>query len=152
MSDTISSRLAKLGISIPQAAAPVANYVAAAQSGNQLFISGQLPLDNGKLLSIGKAGAQADAAMAKKAAQACAINILAQAHLGNLDKIKRIVKITTFVAATPEFTDIPSVANGASDLFVSILGETAGRHARSAVGVATLPMNATVEVEAILEI
>lgn len=153
MSDTIRSRLIKLGISIPQAAIPIANYVSAIRSGNQVFISGQLPFNNGTLLTVGKVDSDVDAKMAKKAAELCAINILSQvqAMFGKLDKIKQIVKTTTFVATTPSFTDIPQIANGASDLFVNVLGE-AGKHARSAVGVATLPMDATVEVEAILEI
>lgn len=153
MPDTIQSRLANLGISIPQAAMPVANYVTAAKSGNQLFISGQLPFVGGKLLATGKVGTAVNTENAKKAAEACAINILAQAHaaLGDLARIKKVIKITAFVAADPAFTDIPQVANGASDLLVNVLGE-AGKHARSAVGVAALPMDATVEIEAILEI
>jgi len=153
MSDTIQSRLADLGISIPQATVPVANYVTAAKNGNQLFISGQLPLVDGKLVATGKVGATVDATKAQKAAKTCAINILAQAQatLGDLSRIKRVVKITAFVAASPDFTDIPQVANGASDLLVNVLGE-AGKHTRSAVGVTALPMDATIEVEAILEI
>lgn len=153
MSDTIESRLNKLGITIPAAVQPVANYVTSRQTGNQLYISGQLPLNNGKPVAIGKVGRTVSAEQAKKSAEACAINILAQAQaaLGNLSKIKKVVKVTAFVATDPNFTDIPLVANGASDLFVNILGE-AGKHARSAVGVAALPMNVPVEVEAILEI
>lgn len=153
MSDTIESRLNKLGITIPAAVQPVANYVTSRQTGNQLYISGQLPLNNGKPVAIGKVGRTVSAEQAKKSAEACAINILAQAQaaLGNLSKIKKVVKVTAFVATDPNFTDIPLVANGASDLFVNILGE-AGKHARSAVGVAALPMDVPVEVEAILEI
>ncbi|UXN04458.1 RidA family protein [Bartonella sp. HY406] len=153
MSDLISQRLSDLGITIPQAAVPVANYVTYAQSGNQLFISGQLPLKDGKLLATGKVGQDVTIEDAKKAAEACAINVLAQAQaaLGDLNKIKRVVKIVVFVASAPDFYDIPQAANGASDLFVNVLGE-AGKHARSAVGAASLPLNATVEVEAILEI
>ncbi|MHC5306934.1 RidA family protein [Bartonella sp. LJL80] len=153
MSDTIESRLQQWNITIPEAAQPVANYVTAAKSGNQMFISGQLPLANGKPVAVGKVGATVKAEQAKKSAEACAINILAQAKaaLGSLDKIKRVVKITVFVAADPNFTEIPQVANGASDLFVNILGD-AGKHARSAVGVAALPMDVPVEVEAILEV
>jgi len=153
MSDTIQSRLANLGISIPHAAVPVANYATVAKSGNQLFISGQLPLVNGKLLATGKVGAAVDTASAQKAAEACAINILAQAQevLGDLSRIKKVIRITAFVAVSPAFTDIPQVANGASDLLVNVLGE-AGKHTRSAVGVTALPMNAAVEIDAILEI
>lgn len=153
MSEKIESRLEKLGITIPEAAQPVANYVTTSQSGNQLFISGQLPLVGGKAVAIGKVGASVKEADAQKAARACALNILAQAKaaLGSLEKIKRVIKITVFVAADPAFFNIPQVANGASDLFVDILGD-AGKHARSAVGVAVLPMDVPVEVEAILEI
>ncbi len=153
MSETIDSRLQKLGIEIPEAVQPVANYVTAVRSGNQLFISGQLPLSGGKPVAVGKVGRTVSPAQAKKSAEACAINILAQAKaaLGSLDKIKRVVKVTAFVAADPNFTDIPQIANGASDLFVNVLGEI-GKHARSAVGVAALPMDVPVEVEAILEV
>lgn len=153
MSDTIQSRLEKLGITLPAAATPVANYVTTVRSGNQLYISGQLPLEDGKLVTAGKVGNTASADDARKAARICAINLLAQAQaaLGDLAKIRRVSKITAFVAVDPNFTDIPQVANGASDLLVEVLGD-AGKHARSALGVAALPMNAPVEVEAIFEI
>ncbi|WP_297327798.1 RidA family protein [uncultured Bartonella sp.] len=153
MSNTIENRLNELNITIPAAVQPVANYVTSKQSGNQLFISGQLPLKNGKPVAIGKVGRTVSAEQAKKSAEACAINILAQAKaaLGDLSKIKKVIKVTAFVATDPNFTDIPQVANGASDLFVNVLGE-AGKHARSAVGVTALPMDVPVEVEAILEI
>jgi len=153
MPHTIETRLAHLGITLPQAAVPVANYVTSITSGQQLYISGQLPLSEGKLVATGKVGATVDAACAKKAAEVCAINILAQAKaaLGDLARIKKVVRITAFVAVSPGFTDIPQVANGASDLLVHVLGE-AGKHARSAIGVAALPMDAAVEVDAILEI
>lgn len=153
MSDTIENRLNELNITIPAAVQPVANYVTSKQSGNQLYISGQLPLKNGKPVAIGKVGRTVSAEQAKKSAEACAINILAQAKaaLGDLSKIKKVIKVTAFVATDPNFTDIPQVANGASDLFVNVLGE-AGKHARSAVGVTALPMDVPVEVEAILEI
>lgn len=153
MSDTIENRLQKFGISIPEAMQPVANYVTAARLGNQLFISGQLPLISGKPVAVGKVGRTVSVEQAKKSAEACAINILAQAKvaLGSLEKIKQVVKVTAFVATDPNFTDIPLVANGASDLFVNILGD-AGKHARSAIGVSSLPMDVPVEVEAILEI
>ncbi|WP_295895997.1 RidA family protein [uncultured Bartonella sp.] len=153
MSNTIENRLNELNITIPAAVQPVANYVTSKQSGNQLYISGQLPLKNGKPVAIGKVGRTVSAEQAKKSAEACAINILAQAKaaLGDLSKIKKVIKVTAFVATDPNFTDIPQVANGASDLFVNVLGE-AGKHARSAVGVTALPMDVPVEVEAILEI
>lgn len=153
MSNTIENRLNELNITIPAAVQPVANYVTSKQSGNQLYISGQLPLKNGQPVAIGKVGRTVSAEQAKKSAEACAINILAQAKaaLGDLSKIKKVIKVTAFVATDPNFTDIPQVANGASDLFVNVLGE-AGKHARSAVGVTALPMDVPVEVEAILEI
>ncbi|OPB35825.1 RidA family protein [Bartonella taylorii] len=153
MTNTIERNLKKFGITLPEATQPIANYVTVSQSGNQLFISGQLPLFDGKPIATGKVGATVSAEQAKKSAETCALNILAQikAALGDLNRIKRVVKITVFVAVDPHFTDIPLVANGASDLLVNILGET-GKHARSAVGVASLPMNVPVEVEAIIEI
>lgn len=153
MSDTIESRLKNLGISIPEAAAPAANYVPYAQSGTLLLTSGQLPLENGKLVNTGRLGDSLVVADGQLAARACAVNILAQAKaaLGDLNRIKRVVKITAFVASAPDFTEQHLVANGASDLLVAILGD-AGKHARSAVGVASLPLNAAVEIEAIIEV
>ncbi|MCZ2204166.1 RidA family protein [Bartonella sp. A05] len=153
MTDSIEKRLKKLGITIPDASQPIANYMTTSIHGNQLFISGQLPLSNGKPVAIGKVGATVSTEQAKKSAEMCALNILAQtkAAIGDLNKIKRVIKITTFVAVDPNFTDIPLIANGASDLFINILGEI-GKHARSAIGVAALPMNVPVEVEAIIEI
>ncbi|MBR7652828.1 RidA family protein [Brucella oryzae] len=153
MTDTIDSRLKNLGISIPEAAAPAANYVPFTQSGSLLLTSGQLPLQGGKLVHTGRIGDELTVAHGQAAARACAINILAQAKaaLGSLDRIKRIVKITVFVASTPDFVEQHLVANGASDLLVAVLGD-AGKHARSAVGVASLPLNAPVEIEAIIEV
>ncbi|UTO28821.1 RidA family protein [Bartonella harrusi] len=153
MTNFIENHFKKLGVALPEAIQPVANYVTALQNGNQLFISGQLPFSDGKPVATGKVGATVSAEQAKKAAEVCALNIFAQikAALGDLNRIKRIVKITVFVAVDPHFTDIPLVANGASDLFVNILGES-GKHARSAVGVASLPMDVPVEVEAIIEV
>ncbi|EJF80628.1 hypothetical protein MCO_00142 [Bartonella sp. DB5-6] len=153
MTNAIENHLKKFGITLPEATQPIANYVAVSQSGNQLFISGQLPLFDGKPIVTGKVGATVSVEQAKKSAETCALNILAQikAALGDLNRIKRVVKITVFVAVDPHFTDIPLIANGASDLLTNILGE-AGKHARSAIGVASLPMNVPVEVEAIIEI
>ncbi|EJF81817.1 RidA family protein [Bartonella doshiae] len=153
MTNSIENNLKNLGITLPEATQPIANYVTASQSGNQLFISGQLPLYDGKPIATGKVGATVSAEEAKKAAEVCALNILAQikAFLGDLKDIKRVVKMTVFVAVDPHFTDIPLVANGASDLLTHILGD-AGKHARSAVGVTSLPMNVPVEIEAIIEI
>lgn len=153
MGDTIQKRLAELGVTIPAAAAPAANYVPFAQSGKLLLTSGQLPLSGGKLTATGLLGRDLDTEAGKEAAKWCAINILAQiqAAAGDLEKIAQLVKITVFVASTPDFTEQHLVANGASDFLAAALGER-GKHARSAVGVAVLPLNAPVEVEAIVEL
>lgn len=153
MVDTIEARLAAEGVTLPAAAAPAANYVPFMRTGNLLFTSGQLPLSDGKLVATGLLGRDLDTAAGKLAARACAINILAQikAATGDLEKIARIVKITVFVASAPSFTEQHLVANGASDLLAKVLGER-GRHARSAVGTASLPLDAPVEIEAIVEL
>ncbi len=153
MGDTIEKRLSNLGVTLPAAAAPAANYVPFMRSGNLLFTAGQLPLKDGKLHVSGLLGRDVDTATGREAAKLCAINILAQtkAALGDLEKIARIVKITAFVASMPEFTEQHLVANGASDFLAKVLGER-GKHARSAVGTASLPLNAAVEVEAIIEV
>ena len=153
MSETVETRLESMGITLPPAAAPAANYVPFCQSGNLLFTAGQLPLKDSKLSATGLLGRDLDTAQGKEAARLCAVNILAQAKAatGDLDKIARLVKITVFVASTPDFTEQHLVANGASDLLAEALGER-GKHARSAVGMASLPMNAPVEVEAVIEI
>jgi enamine deaminase RidA (YjgF/YER057c/UK114 family) len=153
MGETIEKRLADLGVALPAAAAPAANYVPFVRSGNLLFTAGQLPLKDGKLQVSGLLGREVDTAAGAEAAKLCAINILAQAKaaLGDLEKIARVVKITVFVASTPDFTEQHLVANGASDFLAAVLGER-GKHARAAVGMASLPLNAAVEVEAIIEI
>ncbi|MCO5146799.1 MAG: RidA family protein [Aquamicrobium sp.] len=153
MADTIKNRLAALGVTLPAAPAPAANYVPFAQAGKLILTSGQLPLDQGKLVATGLLGRELDVAAGKEAAKYCAINVLAQlqAATGDLEKIARLVKITVFVASTPDFTEQHLVANGASDFLVEVLGE-AGKHARAAVGTASLPLNAPVEVEAIAEL
>ncbi|MBX9461572.1 MAG: RidA family protein [Aquamicrobium sp.] len=152
MSDTIQKRLEALGVTLPVAAAPAANYVPYAQSGKLLMTAGQLPLEAGKLMT-GLLGRDLDTDAGKQAAKLCAINILAQIHAatGDLEQIARIVKITVFVASAPDFTEQHLVANGASDFLAEALGER-GKHARSAVGVAVLPLNAAVEIEAIVEL
>ena len=152
MSDTIQKRIDALGVTLPAAAAPAANYVPYAQSGKLLMTAGQLPLEAGKLVT-GLLGRDLDTEAGKKAARLCAINILAQiqAASGDLEQIARIVKITVFVASAPDFTEQHLVANGASDFLAEALGER-GKHARSAVGVAVLPLNAAVEIEAIAEL
>ena len=153
MGETIEKRLSDLGVTLPAAAAPAANYVPFVRSGNLLFTAGQLPLKEGKLQAAGLVGRDIDTAAAREGAKLCAINILAQAKaaLGDLEKIARVVKITVFVASTPDFTEQHLVANGASDFLFAALGER-GKHARSAVGMASLPLNAAVEVEAIIEV
>jgi enamine deaminase RidA (YjgF/YER057c/UK114 family) len=154
MSDAVESRLKELGIVLPQAAAPAANYVPYVISGNLLYLSGQLPMENGKLGVTGLLGRDVDVAGGQRAAELCAINILAQAKAaldGNLGRIKRIIKLNGFVASAPEFVEQHLVINGASNLLANVLGD-AGTHARAAVGMAALPLNAAVEIDAIMEI
>ena len=153
MSDTINDRLAGLGIVLPVAAAPAANYVPYVQTGNLLFLSGQLPMEAGKVAITGLLGRDVDLAGGQRAAELCAINLLAQAKaaLGDLGRIKRVVKLNGMIASSPDFTDQHLVMNGCSNLIATILGE-AGKHARAAVGMASLPLNAAVEVDAVLEI
>jgi enamine deaminase RidA (YjgF/YER057c/UK114 family) len=147
--------LMNLGISLPTPAASIANYVGATKSSQGLlFISGQLPMENGKPQITGLLGDNVTAEEGYRAARLCAINILAQAKAaldGDLGRIKKCLKLTGFVASTPSFDLHPKVINGASDLIVEVLGE-AGRHSRSAVGVSCLPLGSSVEVEAIFEI
>ncbi|AGB71084.1 MULTISPECIES: RidA family protein [Rhizobium] len=154
MSDAIEARLQELGIVLPQAAAPAANYVPYVISGNLLYLSGQLPMENGKIGVTGHLGKDVDVAGGQRAAELCAINILAQAKAalgGDLGRIKRLIKLNGFVASTPDFVEQHLVINGASNLLANVLGE-AGKHARAAVGMAALPLNAAVEIDAILEI
>ena len=153
MASSIEQRLKELGIDLPAAAAPAANYVPFMQSGNLLFTAGQLPLSGGKLIATGLLGRDLDVAGGQSAARMCAINILAQAKaaLGDLERIAGLVKINVFVASMPDFTEQHLVANGASDLLASVLGDR-GKHARAAVGMASLPLNAAVEVDAIIEV
>ncbi len=154
MPPEIDERLESLGIKLPQAAAPAANYVPWVISGATLYISGQLPMENGRIAVTGHLGKDVDVAMAQRAAELCAINILAQAKAalgGDLSRIVRLVKLNGFVASTPEFVEQHLVINGASNLMANVLGE-AGKHARAAVGMASLPMNAAVEIDAIMEI
>ncbi|MGN6498915.1 MAG: RidA family protein [Tsuneonella sp.] len=148
---SISARLAELGIELPQAAAPVASYVPVVVDGRRAYLSGQLPFVDGKLVT-GKLGAEVSLTQGQQAARACGLMILAQLEAaGLLDRVEQVIKLGGFVASTPDFTDQPKVANGASDLMVEVFGD-AGRHARSAVGVPVLPLNAAVEVDAIVAI
>jgi len=145
-------RLTALGLTLPQVVAPLAAYVPAVRSGTLIYTAGQLPMADGQLLSAGKVGAEVGAAEAAALARTCALNALAAAAsvAGGLSSIKRIVKLTGYVASAPDFTGQPQVVNGASELLLEIFGD-AGRHARSAVGTAVLPLNAPVEVELIVE-
>ncbi|PZM11246.1 RidA family protein [Rhizobium tubonense] len=154
MSDAIEGRLTELGITLPPAASPAANYVPYVISGNLLYLSGQLPIENGKVAVTGHLGRNVDVAGGQRAAELCAINILAQAKAalgGDLGRIKRVIKLNGFVASASDFTEQHLVINGASNLIASVLGE-AGKHARAAVGMAALPLNAAVEIDAVLEI
>ncbi len=148
-----AERLAALGLTLPPAAAPVAAYVPAVRTGMYVYVSGQLPVTDGKLSATGKVGGAVSAQDAAGMARTCALNALAAAAgaAGGLDAICRIVKVTGFVASAPGFNAQPQVVNGASELLIEVFGE-AGRHARSAVGVAELPLDAPVEVELIAEI
>ena len=153
MTDTIETKLASLGLSLPDAPAPVANYVPTCEAGGLLFISGQVSRRGDGHVLKGKLGDGLDTEAGREAAKICALNILAQARaaLGSLDRIERVVKLTGFVNSAPTFTNQPQVVNGASDLLVEVLGDK-GRHTRSAVGVAALPVDAAVEIEAIIAI
>ena len=145
-------RLAELGLELPPVTPPVAAYVPAVQTGNHVYVSGQVPVADGKLLASGKVGAEVNSEEAKKLARRCALNALAAVDaLVGLDRVVRVVKVVGFVASASGFTGQPGVINGASELFGEVFGP-AGQHARSAVGVAELPLGAPVEVEAIFEV
>jgi enamine deaminase RidA (YjgF/YER057c/UK114 family) len=146
-------KLAELGLTVPEVATPVAAYVPAVRSGNHVFTSGQLPMRAGELMVTGKVGGEVTQEEATECAQQCALNAIAavKAQVGDLAVVKRIVKVVCFVASTPDFTAQPQVANGASHLFGEVFGD-AGVHARSAVGVPVLPLDAPVEVELVVEV
>ena len=152
MSGKIAAKLTELKIELPQAAAPVANYVPVVITGNQAFVAGQVTVWNGERKFIGKLGKEYTADEGQQAARLCGLNVLAQlqAALGDLDRVKRVVKLGVFVNSVADFSEQPKVANGVSDLMVEVFGE-AGKHARSAVGVNVLPLNVAVEVDAIVE-
>lgn len=150
---SVNARLAELGISIPEVVPPVAAYVPAVVTGRHVYTSGQLPMRDGSMIAEGLVGSDVDPEVAKDCARQSAINALAaaQSAIGSLDRVTRVVKVVGFVASAPGFTGQPAVINGASEVLLEIFGE-AGRHARSAVGVAALPINAPVEVEMVLEV
>ncbi|HVA13319.1 MAG TPA: RidA family protein [Stellaceae bacterium] len=154
MPGKIDQRLAELKLDLPSPAAPIANYVPAVRSGNLLFLSGQICQWNGERRFVGKLGAEISLEQGKEAAKLCGLNLLAQAKRaldGDLDRILRVVRLGGFVNAVPGFVDQPQVVNGASDLMVEVFGD-AGRHARTAVGVGSLPGGTAVEVDAVLEV
>ncbi|MGH7035466.1 MAG: RidA family protein [Stellaceae bacterium] len=154
MPGRIEAQLKSLKIELPNAASPLANYVPAVRSGNLLFVSGQVCQWNGERRYVGKLGAEIGLEDGKAAARLCGLNLLAQARRaldGDLDRIRRVVRLGGFVNAVPGFTEQPQVVNGASDLMVEVFGE-AGRHARAAVGVGSLPGGVAVEVEAVFEV
>ena len=149
----IARRLADLGLDIPKPVAPVANYVPFVISGTELFISGQVSIGPNGLIK-GKLGADMSVEQGAEAAKACAINLIAQMNAaldGDLDKVRRIIKLNAFVNCTPDFVDQPKVANGASDLMAAVFGD-GGRHARAAVGAPSLPLGAAVEIDAVVAI
>ena len=150
---TPEERLQELGLTVPEVAKPVAAYIPAVRSGNQVFTSGQLPMREGQLIQTGKVGGEVTQEEAVACARQCALNALAaiKAEIGELSDVKRIVKVVAFVASTPDFTGQPLVANGVSELLGEVFGD-AGRHARSAVGVSVLPLDAPVEVELLVEV
>jgi enamine deaminase RidA (YjgF/YER057c/UK114 family) len=153
MTDDVETRLSALGLSLPSAPAPAANYVPYCLSGGVLYIAGQIPRGPSGIVYSGKVGADLSLDDGRKAAELCCLNILAQvkAALGEFDRLSQCVRLTGFVNATPDFLDHPKVINGASDLLVALLGDK-GRHTRSAVGVASLPSDAAVEIDAIFAV
>lgn len=153
MTSAIDQKLAALGVTLPTPTPPLANYVPVVRTGNLLLVSGQVSIGGDGKIVTGKLGGGVTIEAGAAAAKLCAINILAQvkATIGDLDKVVRVVKLVAFVNSTPDFTDQPKVVNGCSDFLVEVLGDK-GRHARSAVGIAALPFDAAVEVEAIVEV
>ena len=149
----VAARLAELGLTLPSVAKPVAAYVPTVRSGDLVWTSGQLPFVDGELPATGKVGAEVDPESAHDLARTCALNAVAAiaAEVGDLDRVTRVVKVVGFVASAPSFTGQPAVINGASNLLGELFGD-AGRHARSAVGVAVLPLDAPVEVEVVVEV
>jgi len=150
---SIQSKLAELGLTLPVAAAPVAAYVPAVRTGNLVFTAGQLPLVDGKIPFVGKVGSDVTTEQAKDMAQVCALNALAAISLvADIDQIERVVRVGGFVNGFPGFVAIPQIINGASELLIKLFGEVNGKHARTAIGVAELPLNAPVEVEVVVQL
>ena len=150
---SIKDKLSSLGLTLPVAALPVAAYVPAVKSGNLVFVAGQLPLVDGKIVKEGKVGIDVTPEEAKDMAQICALNALAAISLvADIDQIEKIVRVGGFVNCAPGFVAIPAVINGASELFIKLFGDVNGKHARTAIGVAELPLNAPVEVEVIVQL
>jgi enamine deaminase RidA (YjgF/YER057c/UK114 family) len=150
---SIKEILKELGLTLPVAAAPVAAYVPAVRSGNLVFTAGQLPIVDGKVVITGKVGAEVTPEQAKEMAQICALNALAAISLvADIDQIEKIVRVGGFVNGVPGFVAIPQVVNGASELLIKLFGEDNGKHARTAIGVAELPLNAPVEIEMVVQL
>ena len=150
---SIKAKIESLGLTLPVAALPVAAYVPAVRTGNLVFVAGQLPLVDGKIVKEGKVGKEVTPEEAKEMAQVCALNALAAiALVADIDQIERIVRVGGFVNGIPGFFAIPPIINGASELFIKLFGEVNGKHARTAIGVAELPLNAPVEVEVLVEL
>ena len=150
---SIKEKLAELGLTLPVAAAPVAAYVPAVKTGNLVFTAGQLPIVDGKVVITGKVGAEVTPEQAKDMAQICALNALAAISLvADIDQIERIIRVGGFVNGVPGFVAIPQVVNGASELLIKLFGEINGKHARTAIGVAELPLNAPVEIEMVVQL
>ena len=150
---SIKAKIESLGLTLPVAALPVAAYVPAVRTGNLVFVAGQLPLVDGKIVKEGKVGKEVTPEEAKEMAQVCALNALAAiALVADIDQIERIVRVGGFVNGIPGFFAIPPVINGASELFIKLFGEVNGKHARTAIGVAELPLNAPVEVEVLVQL
>ena len=150
---SIKEKLAEIGLILPVAAAPVAAYVPAVKTGNLVFTAGQLPIVDGKVVITGKVGAEVTSEQAKDMAQICALNALAAISLvADIDQIERIIRVGGFVNGVPGFVAIPQVINGVSELLIKLFGEVNGKHARTAIGVAELPLNAPVEVEMVVQL
>ena len=150
---SIKAKIESLGLTLPVAALPVAAYVPAVKTGNLVFVAGQLPLVDGKIVKEGKVGKEVTPEEAKEMAQVCALNALAAiALVADIDQIERIVRVGGFVNGIPGFFAIPPIINGASELFIKLFGEVNGKHTRTAIGVAELPLNAPVEVEVLVQL